>query len=87
MEFGLLWEFNSSHFERESDLTSLFEKNIIVLGINPYGLVARIAGFHPADSGSIAGMENFHNIFSWYSLSSSVVLCFHDLHAQVSMEY
>ena len=33
-----------------------------LLRILPYGLVARIAGFHPAGPGSIPGMGNFFSL-------------------------
>ena len=96
-EFGLLWELdpNSSHFEREFDLTPFFQKNMIVLGIKvstiPYGLVARIAGFHPAGSGSIPGMGNYHNVFHErtfiFVFQLARIMLSKDFHVQVSTEY
>ena len=96
-EFGLLWELdpNSSHFEREFDLTPFFSKEYDrsrnkVLTI-PYGLVARIAGFHPAGSGSIPGMGSYHNVFHErtfiFAFQLARIMLSKDFHVQVSTEY
>ena len=53
--------------------------------------MARIAGFHPAGSGSIPGMGNYHNVFHErtfiFAFQLARIMLSKDFHVQVSTEY
>ena len=75
----------NSFFSKEYDRSS---NKVLTI---PYGLVARIAGFHPAGSGSIPGMGNYHNVFHErtfiFAFQLARIMLSKDFHVQVSTEY